>query len=309
MEITMDQYKPRSTARVNKIILDKGEQARIALLSQGPTLVFVHGFDKVVVDEYGKPIIKQEEWPDGTPREVIKTDYAGKFRCLGNEDVVSETGADPENCPACRAGLENSNAFKPAQARYLFKVLRYQTKPGSFHTSKPFSAQIQAWDLTEKRFQTIVNIWENHGDITRKDLFLGPCELKQMQKYDIQLGTDAEYLNNLEYVKELVAENSIEDLPAVAGKKPGLEEMRIKVAEIQRAYDHAFNPKGSSYQSIIGDNSSDPEDENPFKSSEKKTEETVEHINEETGEVTEEKAPAKAAGGEIDINDLLASLQ
>lgn len=254
MEITWDTFQPRAVSNIKKLSLDKEEQARVCFLQQRPQLVFVHSFEKIVTGPNGKPIEVKDTWPDGSERVKVKTEYAGKLRCLGDEDVVSDAGADPENCPACRAHIENPSAVKAAQRRYLGHVLKYSTKPGSWNPSKPFAAQLLVWDLTENRFGQLKDIYDEHGPLPDKDLLLGPCENKQMQKYNIQVGGEkALWKNHEEYVTELLAEEKMDDLASVAAKKPSAEEMRIKVSEITRAYNHAYGVTSgaASYESII----------------------------------------------------------
>lgn len=258
--ITWGTYKPRSSgANIKKLSLDKDEQARVCFLEPTPQAVYVHNFEKVVTGPDGKPIQEKDTWADGSERISTKTEYAGKLRCLGNEDELERSGADPENCPACRAHIENPNAVKKAALRVLGHVLKYSTRPNSFNPTKPFSASLLVWDLTEKRFGQLNDIFEEHGNLSEKDLLLGPCENKQMQKYTIAVGSgDALWTQSdatRTYVTELLNEERVEDLSGVAGKLPSAFEMEAKVKEVVRAYNHAFGlgtGGAGSYESIIG---------------------------------------------------------
>ena len=101
---------------------------------------------------------------------------------------------------------------------------------------------------------------------------------------------------------ELLADNQIEDLEGVAGKKPSEEEMRIKVSEIVRAFNHAHNisTTSSSYESLLN---SDPE-----KPASKK--DVVEAVVEETSDAEEEtfSEDEDSVDDTASLDDLLKSL-
>lgn len=261
-QITFGNYKPRSSKIAPKLSLDKEEQARISFVETAPTVVFVHSFEKIVTGRDGKPIEEVDEWPDGTPRKSYKTEYFGKFACLGDFETVDSAGVDPENCAACRAAVDHPNAVKKPTRRFLGHVIKYATKPGAWTLTNPFSASLIVWDLTENRFNQINDIYEEHGDLSQKDLLLGPCENKQMQKYSIQAGNGkAKYLEseeNTKYVITLLENERVEDLASVAAKKPLPYELEKKVSEIVRAYNKAMGvSQESSYESLLGDDNTD----------------------------------------------------
>ena len=270
MEVSWGSYKPRNANRIPKLSLDKGEQARICVLEESPRQVFVHTFQKVVTDDRGKPIEIHDTWPDGSPNVRYQSEYAGKYRCLGDPEVVNSAGADPANCPACRGHIENPSAIKAAQARFLVKILKYNTKPGSFAPTKPFAASLIAWDLTSRRFEELQALYEEHGDLRNKDLLLGPCEDKTYQKFSILIGSDkAIWQQNTDYIKELISDNPLDDIESVAGKKPTEEELQVRTQEIVRAYNHAMNitSTSSSYESLISKEEPAPKVTRPAKSS------------------------------------------
>lgn len=314
MQVNFGSFKPRRSANYSrmKLMLDKDEQARVSFVDPAPAMVFVHSFEKVVVGEDGKPIEEHGKWPDGSPRVSYKTEYAGKFRCLGEDEPLERDGVDPENCPACRAHIEHSNAIKAPSVRILGYVIKYSTKPGTWSLTKPFGAELKVWDLTEKRFETLNGIYEEHGDLSKKDLLLGPCELKQMQKYGIQVGGGtAEYTHNPEqeqYVYELLKEGQLDDIADVAGKRPSAFEMETKVKEIVRDYNHAFGVQQANYyESLINEPvqvAAQVAAPAPVAAPAEVVEEV---INTETGEVTEQKIE-QPKGGVQSIQDLLASI-
>ena len=310
MEISWGNFKPRSTNRVPKLSLEKDEQARISVLQEAPRVAYVHNFEKIVTNERGLPIEVKGTYRDGTEYVRNKTEYAGKFRCLGDPDVMQSSGADPANCPACKGHVENPNAIRAAGPRYLMQVLKYNTKPGTFAPVKPFGATLVVWDTTERRFEELVEIYNEHGDLRQKDLLLGPCEDKGYQKFNVQPGGDkAQWLANKEYVAELLADNPIEDLEGVAGKKPSEEEMRIKVSEIVRAFNHAHNisATSSSYESLLN---SDTEKPAPQKNATSVKDVAVEYVVEEASDAEEEtfSDDDDSVDDTASLDDLLKSL-
>lgn len=268
-QVTFGSYKPRNTNTVKKLSLDAEEQVRVSFVEPAPTMVFVHNFEKIVTDSDGNPIVVHGTWPDGRPRESFKAEYAGKFACLGDFETVDAAGVDPENCEACRAAVDNPNAFKKPTRRFLGHVVKYSTKPGGWSLSNPFSASLIVWDLTEKRFNEINDIYEEHGDLKKVDLLLGPCTNAKMQQYTIKAGSGKakwmETEDNIKYITTLLDNERVEDLAAVAAKKPLPYEMKQKVTEVSRAYNDAFNVEEESYESLIGDNSSDEAEEAPVR--------------------------------------------
>ena len=256
--MTWGTYKPKNNDFSKKLSLKKDEQARVCFLEQEPEMIYVHSFEKVVTGPDGKPIITKDEWPDGGERINVKTEYAGKLLCLGKAEVVQESGADPENCSACAAHIENPGALKKPTMRVLGHAFKYATKSGSFSPTKPFSGSLVVWDLTEKRFAQLNEIFLEHGTLASKDLLLGPCELEKMQKFDIAVGNgDAAWLAtdaSRAFVQETLEDGRVESLASVAGKTPTAFEMDVKVKEVVRAYNHAYGIQSSnpSYDSILG---------------------------------------------------------
>lgn len=260
VSVVWGEFKPRAASvTARKLTLDKGEQSRVSYIESQPQIVYVHSFEKVVTGPDGKPIIEHDEWQDGSPREKTKTEYAGKLACLGDVDELQRSGADPERCPACRGHIENPNAIRRATRRIVGHVLKYSTRAGSFTPVSPFSASLLAWDLTENRFEELNNIYKEHGSLAEKDLLLGPCENKMMQKYTIAAGNGEALWRQSEatiaYVTELINSEKIEDIASVAAKVPSEFEMSAKVNEVVRAYNHAFNiganQVSNSYESLL----------------------------------------------------------
>lgn len=254
MEISFGTFKSRTTERVKKLSLEKDEQARVCFIEPRPQLVYIHSFEKPVLGDDGRPVVTIETRQDGSTWERTKTSYEGKFRCLGRTEEIMRTGSDPEECPACRAHISHSNAVRPPAARILANVLKYSTKPGGWAVTKPFSAELIVWDLTEGRFSKLQSLWEEHGELSKKDLLLGPCTNKQMQLYDVSIANgNAAYLeseSHQKYIEELLEESYNKKLEDVAGKLPSEFEMQAKVNEIVRNYEHVFGTGVGSFQSL-----------------------------------------------------------
>lgn len=343
-KISWNSWKPSKVDyNSSKLRLEKGEKARISFLDPAPTAVYIHTFETVVLDEMGEPIIEEKNGLNGNTWEAPKTKYAGKFLCPGDDDERSSDGLAPESCPACRAHLSNPDAVKKPQQRILAHVLKYNVKPGGFTPAKPFSATLLVWDLTEKRFGTINQIFKEFQDedpeiedMAQFDLLLGPCESEQMQKYDIRPAPgDAYWAANSheEVVAEILKEQRIDDLSAVAGKMPLEREIAEKVNQVVREYNHAFNPGGvpSQEESILGSNATqvarkaakvEEVSEDEADSDEDSDDEVDETIDEETGEVISasddaddqdeeeaEEAPApKRKKGRMSLDALIDSI-
>lgn len=317
--IKMGDFRPTTAGNFKKLSLEKGEQARVVYLEEEPTVAYIHSFEKVKTGPDGKAIIKVDQWPDGTPREEYETTYAGKMRCLGDTEVLMDTGADPEACPACKAAVENSSAVRRPTARYLGHVFHYNTRQGTASVSKPFSGTVKVWDLTSKRFELLHSIFLEHGDLRRKDLILGPCDNKQMQKYDIQVGKgDAVWTSDeayQTYLLEAYEEGKVDDLEAVAAQRKSPAEMQSLVNEIVRAFNHATGAGTSTYESLLGSDNSTTGKKKTSKPDEDDADET---IDEETGEVFDSQsvvedddddvAPAASSDSTLSLNDLLSSI-
>ena len=128
-KIQWGTYTPRRTTRFPKLHLDKGEKSRISFLEEAPVITFIHSFSKVQIGPDGSPIEEDVTYDNGNTVTRLKTEYAGKFRCLGDQDKLDASGIDPENCPACKAHVTDPNAVKAPVPRMLGHVLKYATKP------------------------------------------------------------------------------------------------------------------------------------------------------------------------------------
>lgn len=214
------ENKVKSDFDFPKLYLDHGERARIVCIETAPEVEFVHTLNAPQIIN-GEVVMEKVKQKDGSITEKPKMDFVGRHICFGNPNTMAEKGKDPANCPTCAAG-QQSDAIWGAKRRFAMHVVQYKTQPGSFKIQDPFSAELVVWSFTDKTFNTLTDIMEEHGDLRKKDLLLGPCENKMYQNFDIQVGGTAEWLvveANTNFVKSLYAQNKLEDLtPAIARK-------------------------------------------------------------------------------------------
>ena len=167
----------------------------------------------------------------------------GKFICLGDLEMLKDKGIDPDACPACKASLENAAAVDGPRRRFVVHVIKYQTTKGTFNLQKPFQVELVAWEFTENRFTTLVDIKEEHGNLPGIDLCLGPCTNKGFQKYDIIPGGSCQWGaddDRKAKTREVVSANRSEDLTPLLGRNVSDTELRSEVNEVIRQYNYAF---------------------------------------------------------------------
>lgn len=227
-----------------KLSLEKGERARICVMEQ-PFMEWTHALRKPKL-EHGKPVYTSRQNKDGSSTQVLENDFVGQHICLGDESVMAEKSSDPENCPTCKAAME-STAISPAKRRFAAHVLRYKTQPGSFNLQDPFQVELLAWVFADNRYDTLVDLQEEWGDIRTKDLLLGPCEVKSFQKFDIAVAAKCAWLDSGEANKLLAAEtfknNQIKGdaglVPLIA-RKVDVAQINADIATVLTAHDIAF---------------------------------------------------------------------
>jgi hypothetical protein len=203
-----------------KLKLKSGEHARILLL-EDPVIEYVHTLraPKIV---NGVPQMGTEKRKDGTEYQDYVKDFVSRPLCAGNFDTLSETGLDEANCPMCRMAKEHPDWVQGPQRRYAMHVIRYKTKAGGFVTATPFAVELVVWSFTDMVFNTIVDAKTEWGDLRKHDLLLGPCTNETFQKFDINVGAKAEWLEDrarMDLVKQTFENNQIEDLSIAAGSK------------------------------------------------------------------------------------------
>lgn len=230
-----------------KLKLDKDEKARVVIIDEEPECEFVHNLRKIVVDDYGKPLMEEKSTRDGQKYSKPKTDFKGKFVCLGDPEVLFESGVDPDNCPACKAAIENSSAIARPEPRFVLNILKYNLKKGTTTVNTPFQVELQAWEFGLGRMKALKGLADEHGDLRKIDLLLGPVEGPLMyQKFPINIGKEAEAWKKAHQETSVsVIKNNQEDLTPILGRKVSDSELRAQVYELVRAYNEAFGIPGA----------------------------------------------------------------
>lgn len=233
------EHKVQRAYDYPKLFLDRGERARVVIIEDSPTFEYVHTLKKplivngVVVMETVKTQSGQEQRP--------KEDFVGRYLCNGEVDVLQKNGKDVKNCVLCEES-EKGDAIWGPQRRWVVHIIRYNLKPGSFEVQEPYGVTVQAWAFSDKIFNTIVDLSNEwcKGDKKLRDidLMLGPCEVKQFQKFDINVAASSEWLEDDDRKKGTVLafrENKSEDLVPLLGRKVTEDVMREKADEINAA--------------------------------------------------------------------------
>lgn len=173
-----------------KLKLDKNACARILVIEKQPVAEYVHTLRAPRLVN-GEPI---EELVDkfGTSVKQYAMDFIGRPICLGKQEILSETGIDPENCPVCELA-STTTYVDPPQRRFALHVLRYSTLPGGWDLRTPFSVELLVWSFTERIYNKLLDISKEWGSLQDHDLKLGPCTNPQFQQFDIQVAGIAEW--------------------------------------------------------------------------------------------------------------------
>lgn len=237
-----------------KLALEKNEKARVCVL-ETPDAEYVHTLRKIIT-ENGKPVMRTDEWKTKTgtkTKEVPDMDFVGKYICLGDAQTVKDKAADPDNCPACKASIEVPGAVEGAKRRFVLHVIKYETKKGTFNLQEPFQAKVLAWEFTENRFSTLVDIQMEHGNLPQVDLCLGPCENAGFQKYEIIPGGSCQWGTTEErksQTRQIVANGRSDDLSPLLGRRVSEAEIRGVVNDLVQSWNVAFGLNGSGAMPI-----------------------------------------------------------
>lgn len=262
MKVTFgSEFKTKSSSDYSKFSLDTGEAARVCVIGD-PTMKFVHTLNKVIVDQDGAPVMESRETKNGRIYEVPKSEFVGKFLCLGDEDTLFAKDIDPENCPACRASLE-SPAVDGPKRRYAVNILHYSTNGGKFTLKNPYQVSCKPWEFSQNRFSSLVDIAEEQGDLKTVDLLV-KCISSQFQNLEITTGkSGAPAWATSEDTKKLTSEvknsDSLDDseLTTLMGREVTAVELQSFVNDIVAQYEVVLNPgaasKASSDEEAIDD--------------------------------------------------------
>lgn len=243
------ENKVKSDFDFPKLYLDHGERARIVCIESEPEVEFVHTLKAPAIIN-GEVVMEKVKNKDGTISEKPKMDFVGRHICFGKPNVLfdpNKGGKDPESCPTCAEAQQN-DAVGPAIRRMAMHVIQYKTQPGKFQIQTPFQADLKVWAFTDRMYSTLTDIAEEHGDLRKKDLLLGPCENKMFQNFDIQVGGTAEWLAdpaNTAFVKEVYAANKLESLTPAIARKISREMAHEDIQKVLLKHAQAFGGGGS----------------------------------------------------------------
>jgi hypothetical protein len=226
--------------------LTHGEKARILCIETEPEVGFIHTLRAPAILADGTPVMEQAKSRGGEMVDRQKMDYMGRHLCFGQIETLLETGKDPANCPTCQASVEHADMIDAPARRFAMHVVKYKVVPGSYKVQNPFQAELLVWSFTDKKFGTISDIAEEHGDLRSKDLMLGPCENADFQNFEIQVAGSAAWLENEEnkkFVTTLYAANKIPDLTVAIGRKI---EKSMAIEDIQKVLTRYATARGAS---------------------------------------------------------------
>lgn len=276
-----------------KLYLERGERARVVILQEKPFYEWVHTLQAVITSG-GEVVTRERQREDGTSYRVPETEFIGRNICLGSPDVLDEKGLDPDNCPVCEASRV-TDAVVPPEIRFAAMLIRYNTEPGGWEVSEPFGVRPMGWSFTQRRFNELIDIRTEHGDLRARDLLLGPCDSKQFQKFDVKVAGKAAYLEN-EDRKKIVQEtwnaNQNRDITFLIGRKATREQMEDQLSQVLDRYNQAYG-KGSTIEEPDTSDSADIDD-------------ILSSGSEEEAVVSEESSDS-AGPEELDLDDIFGS--
>lgn len=241
-----------------KLKLKAGEKARIIVGLEDPVMEYVHTLRKPVIAN-GKPVTELvTNDRTGAQTTEYKKDFVGNPICLGDEGIIADKGMDPEHCPACALAKEYPDYAEPPKRRFAMHVIRYRTKAGTFNPTNPFSVEILVWSFTDMVFNKLVDAKEEWGNLLQHDLLLGPCTNETFQKFDINVGSEAVWLKNEDWKKNVALtfkENQIPDLTIAVGRQVQAAWMKQDVQGILEAWRQAKGAEDSEpgSQGSLGD--------------------------------------------------------
>lgn len=223
-----------------------GEKARILCIETEPEVGFIHNLRAPAILADGTPVMEEVKNRSGDMVSRQKMDFLGRHLCFGNIETLLDTGKDPQGCPTCAKSVEHADMIDPPQRRFAMHVVRYKVVPGSFKVQTPFQAELLVWSFTDKKFSTIADIAEEHGDLRQKDLLLGPCTSEGFQNFEIQVAGSAAWLESAEaqeFVKVLYASNRIPDLTVALGRKI---EKSMAAEDVQKVLNRYAQVRGTA---------------------------------------------------------------
>lgn len=294
--------KSRSNSQFPKFKLEFNEVARIILIEPEAWREFIHELKMPAVAD-GKAVYVTKTRKDGSEYEEQQMDFVGRYICLGDESVVEEEGADPENCPMCEASVENGGKINPPTPRYAAQLLRYGTKQGSVEIRKPFTTELFVWSFTPRINDRLIDLAEKWKSLQDHDLELGPCKSAEYQNFDISVLPDAGWQESDETRKlalETLKENKVSEevLRAACGRVGQKSFIVADIAKVLERWRVVDNPAPVNLTQS-----------SPTVSSAEKLDTGLAGLLDEDVSLGEDKAPAfskpNSGEDELDVADLL----
>lgn len=219
-----------------KLKLKQGEKARVVLL-EGPERVYVHSLYEPKI-ENGKGVLVEKKRKDQSTYEAYDETFLKKFQCLGDEEVLFQSGVDVTHCPACKASTQ-FDPFKAPVPSYALNLIKYNTKADG-DLALPFSVTALVWAFGPQKFEQIRSFAKEYGDLKQHDLVLGPCVHETYQKYDMLVSPRAAWQQD-DSTKKLTLEtfkaNRIEDLTKVIAQEMDAAQVSTYLERIKHKWD------------------------------------------------------------------------
>lgn len=246
-----DENRAKSQYDFTKLSFEHGERGRISTIEAEPEMEFVHTLRAPQIVN-GKPVMEMQTFKTKgggeEQKEVMKTDFIGQHICIGDINELSKNGSDVKGCPVCKASKE-SDAVEGAKRRFAMHVLRYKTQPGSFVIQDPFTVELVVWAFTDVRFNELIELTTEWGNLQLRDLNLGPCTGKQYQKFDINIANKCEWQASdarKEQVKLVYQNNKLEDLTVAIGRRLTKDQVEEDLDRVLTRYEIAMGRKEAS---------------------------------------------------------------
>lgn len=304
------ENKQQQNTQYPKLTLEHGERALIVLIETEPEQEYRHILEAPEIGPDGKVLKEERKKKDGSPYETTKKEFVGQHLCFGDFNVMSEKGADPDNCPTCAAAKEN-DGIGLAKPHYALHVIKYSLQPGGWTLRDPFNVECLAWVFSPSRLNTLIDFATEWGNLMEHDLKLGPCENKGYQKYDINVANSAQWLldeKRKDFVAQTYVNNKTDDLSALIARRITKPQALEDIQKVLERYEQLTNP-GSKVTvpdlSAVQNQKAETQDVfSPLTATERVATETF-AVDTTTGEVT---ASQPAVAKKMDFADILKDL-
>jgi hypothetical protein len=155
--IDESQLSDDSQDLFDKLKLDTNEYARLTLPTDQAECQWVHNMRAPDFD-HDVPVKEVKKRRGGGTYDDYATVFVGQRICLGDPEVVSKAGLDPDGCPACRSAKDGTKDMAP-ERRYAVPVIRYETKSkGSVELRPQVGAKMYVWALTWRMWDQLIKV-------------------------------------------------------------------------------------------------------------------------------------------------------